>query len=74
MDNVWTCRRGKKEGGDEWQYYYFMEQNPSCEANSRSACQEISRLLWDLKVHYRAHNSSRMVPVMSQINRVQVIT
>jgi hypothetical protein len=30
-----------------------MEESPSCEANSRSADQETSRLLWSPKRHYR---------------------
>jgi len=43
-----------------------MEQNPSWKANSHSASQEISCLLWN-----RVHKSSSLVPVLSQLHAVQ---
>jgi len=46
-----------------------MEQSPS-EANSRSASQEISRLLWNLYVDNRVHNNLPLVPSLSQMNPI----
>jgi hypothetical protein len=34
---------------------YSMEQSPSWEANRFSASQEIPRILWSPKVHYRVY-------------------
>jgi len=34
-----------------------MEQSSSRESDSHSASQEIPRLLWNSRAHYRVHNS-----------------
>ena len=50
---------------------YSIEQTPSWESNWFSAIQEISRILWNPKVHYRIHKCPPPAPILSQLNPVR---
>jgi len=49
---------------------YSKEQSPSWEVNWFSASQEIPRILWKPKVHYRIHKCHIPVPILSHLEPV----
>ena len=53
---------------------YSMVQSPSWETNWFAASQEIPRILWNPKVHYRTHKHPPPVSILGQPNPVHIPT
>ena len=71
---LWTCHLIIQQNRFKTLNTYSLQQSPSWEANQFSASQEIPRILWNPKVHYRIHKCPPPVPILSQFEPVHTPT
>jgi len=56
-----------------FEIHFVLSSLTSREAGSRTAGQEILRLLWNPNVHFRVDKISPLYPLLNQMNRVHIV-